>query len=94
MWESFVAVAMGIGLIAVFRQKFNHQRPVLKTLTDNSFAVYMFHPVVIVPVTLLFSPIALYPIAKWLVLCVICVPLCFAATHFVFRRIPLLKDVL
>lgn len=94
LWESFVAVAMGIGLIAVFRQKLNHQSPLLKTLTDNSFAVYMFHPVVIVPVTLLFSPVVLYPIAKWLVLCVICVPLCFAATHFVFRRIPLLKDVL
>lgn len=94
MWESFVAVAMSIGLIAVFREKFNHQSKLIKTLSDNAFAVYMFHPLIIVPVTLLLSSVALYPIVKWFMLCVICVPLCFAATHFVFRRIPLLKNVL
>lgn len=80
--------------VAVFREKFNHQSKLAKTLSDNAVAVYMFHPLIIVSVALLLSPVALYPIVKWLLLCVICVPLCFAATHFVFRRIPLLKDVL
>ena len=94
VWESFIAVAMTIGLIGVFREKFNHQSKLVKTLSDNSFAVYMFHPMIIIPVTILLAPLALYPIAKWLLLCVICVPLCFAATHYVFRRIPLLKKVL
>jgi glucans biosynthesis protein C len=94
LWESFVAVAMCIGLVAVFREKFNRQSKPVKAMSDSSFAVYMFHPVLIVPVALLLSPVALYPIVKWLLLCVICVPLCFAAAHFVFRRIPLLKDVL
>jgi glucan biosynthesis protein C len=93
-WESFIAVAMSIGLIAVFREKFNRQSKLVKTLSDNSFAVYMFHPIIIIPVTLLLTPLAFYPIAKWLLLCVICAPLCFAATHFVFRKIPLLKNVL
>ncbi len=94
VWESSVAVAMSFGLIAVFREKFNRQSKLIKTLSDNSFAVYMFHPMIIIPVTLLFSPLALNPIVKWLLLCAICVPLCFAATYFVFRRIPLLKKVL
>ena len=94
LWESFVAVAMSIGLIAVFREKFNRQSKLVKTLSDNSFAVYMFHPMIIIPVTILLTQLALYPIAKWLLLCTICVPLCFAATHFVFRRIPLLKKSL
>ena len=94
LWESFVAVAMSIGLIAVFREKFNHQSKLVKTLSDNSFAVYMFHPMIIIPVTLLFGTVALYPIVKWLLLCVICIRLCFAAAHFVFRRIPLLKNIL
>ncbi len=91
VWESFVAVAMSIGLIAVFREKFNRQGTLVKKLSDNSFAVYMFHPPIIVAVALLLSPVVLYPVATWLMLCVICVPLCFAATHFVFRKIPLLK---
>ena len=94
LWESFVAVAMSIGLVAVFREKFKCQSSLVKKLSDNSFAVYMFHPPIIVAGALLFSSVALYPVVKWLALCVICVPLCFAATHFVFRRIPFLKNVL
>ncbi len=94
VWESFVAVAMNFGLIGVFKEKFNYQSSLVKALSDNSFAVYMFHPMIIIPVTLFLSQLVLYPIAKWLLLCVICVPLCFAATHFVFRRIPGLKKVL
>jgi surface polysaccharide O-acyltransferase-like enzyme len=93
VWESFVAVAMSIGLIAVFREKFNYQNKLVKTLSDNSFAVYMFHPPIIVAVALVFSPVVVYPIVKWFMLCVLCVPSCFAATHFVFRKLPLLKNV-
>lgn len=94
LWESFVAVAMSIGLVAVFRQRFDRQSPLVRTLSDNSFAVYMFHPPILVGVSLLLASLALSPVAKWALLCVICVPLCFAAAHFVFRRIPLLKEVL
>ena len=55
VWESSVAVAMSIGLIAVFREKFNRQSKLVKTLSDNSFAVYMFHPMIIIPVTMLLT---------------------------------------
>ncbi len=54
----------------------------------------MFHPPIIVAVALLLASVALYPVVKRVVLCIICVPLCFAATHYVFRRIPFLKNVL
>jgi glucan biosynthesis protein C len=94
VWGSFVVVAMCIGLIGVFREKFNRQSKLIKKMSDSSFAVYMFHPPIIVAVALLFSPLALLPIVKWIILCIICVPLCFAAAHFIFRRIPLLKDIL
>jgi fucose 4-O-acetylase-like acetyltransferase len=94
VWESFVVVAMCIGLIGVFREKFNHQSKLIKKMSDSAFAVYMFHPPIIVAVALLFSPVAFLPIVKWILLCVICVPLCFAAAYFIFRKIPLLKNVL
>jgi len=94
LWESFVAVAMSIGLIGIFREKFNNQSRLVKILSDNSFAVYMFHPLIIVAVTLFLSPVHLYSIAKWLLFCAICVPFCFAVAQFVFRKIPLLKNVL
>lgn len=70
IWESFVGVAMSIGLIGVFRGKFNHQSKLVKALSDSSFAVYMFHPPIIVAVALLFRPVALLPIIKWVLLCI------------------------
>ena len=94
VWESSVAVAMGFGLLAVFRDKLNRQGRLAKAMSDSSFTVYMFHPPILVAVALLFTPLALAPIGKWAITCVICVPLCFAAAYFVFRRIPLLKSVL
>jgi glucan biosynthesis protein C len=94
LWESFVAVAMSIGLIVVFRDALDRQTTLVNTMTENSYAVYMFHPPIIVGVTLLLAAVVLYPVATWLMLCVICVPLCFLLTHFVFRRIPGLKDIL
>lgn len=94
LWESFVAIAMCIGLVAVFRERFDRQGPLARTLSDSAFAVYMFHPPILVGVSLLVAPVALPPVAKWLLLCAVCVPLCYAAAHFVFRRVPLLKDVL
>jgi surface polysaccharide O-acyltransferase-like enzyme len=59
VWESSVAVLMSFGLIAVFREKFNRQSKLVKTLSDNSFAVYMFHPMIIIPITLLLTPLVL-----------------------------------
>jgi len=94
LWESFVAVAMSIGLIVVFRERFNRQSKMTSTLAKNSFAVYMFHPLIIIGITVTFSGVVLYPLGKWLLLCLICIPVCFAATQFIFRRIPLLKKVL
>lgn len=94
IWESFTAVAVSMGLIAVLREKFNRQNRLVKTLSDNAFAVYMFHPPILVAITLLLRPVALLPIVKWLMLCVICVPVCFAAAHFVIRRVQLLKNIL
>ncbi len=93
LWESFVAVSMSIGLIVVFRERFNHQNLRIAIWSKNSYAVYMFHPLILVGVALLLGSVVLYPIAKWFVLCIICVPICFVATQYVFRRIPFLKIV-
>jgi hypothetical protein len=94
LWESFVAVAMSIGLIVVFRERFNRQSKMMSKLAENSFAVYIFHPLIIIGITVAFTGIVLYPLGKWLLLCLICIPVCFAATYFIFRRIPLLKKFL
>lgn len=94
LWESFIAVAIGVGLIAVFREKCNTQNKFFKTLSDNSFAVYVFHPPIIIAAAMLLKPVELPIAAKFAIMCVVCLPLCFLASHFIVRKIPLLKKVM
>ncbi|KGK87428.1 hypothetical protein DP73_14320 [Desulfosporosinus sp. HMP52] len=94
LWESFVAVSMSIGLLTLFKEKFNHQTKLVKILADNSFAVYVFHPPIIIAAAQLIKPLAWLPILKFSLLCLICPPICFAFTYFIVRRIPLLKKVM
>jgi hypothetical protein len=94
LWESAVAVAVDIGLISLFKDRFNRQSRLVKALSDNAFAVYVFHAPLIIAVSLWFRPVMMPLILKWEMLSVICIPLCFAFAHFVVRRIPLLKEVM
>ena len=94
LWESFTAVAVCVGLIGVFKEKFNKRNVLLKAMSDSSFTVYMFHPPIIVGVALLFQNVMLFPVVKWLILCPISIVLCFTIAHFVLRKIPLLGKIL
>ena len=94
LWESAVAIAIDIGLITVFREKLNRQNKFVKTLSDNSFAVYVFHTPIIIGAALLFRPVELPPAAKFLIMVFICLPLVFLASHYIVRKIPLLKKVM
>lgn len=93
-WESFFSVGVCLGLIVLFREHFSEQGKLAKFLSDNCFSVYMFHPPILILVTLAMREYAWHPIIKFIVSCVIAVPLCFLASHFILRKIPLLKRVL
>lgn len=94
IWESFIVVAMSIALVGIFREKYNHQSKFIKILSDNSFGVYVFHAPIIIAVSIVCKHILLDPIIKFGLVCVIGIPLSFVVTHFIFRRISLLKKVL
>lgn len=94
LWESFISVSMAIGLITLFREKFNRQNKLVKILSDNSFSVYVFHTPIIISISLLLKGIVLPPLPKCLLLIIICVPVCFAVSHLLIKRVPLLKKVL
>jgi surface polysaccharide O-acyltransferase-like enzyme len=63
-------------------------------MADNSFAVYVFHPVILILVTAALRGFAWHPLAKFAVAAAVAVPLCFVASGLLFRRIALLKRVL
>jgi glucan biosynthesis protein C len=94
LWESFFCIGICLGLIVFFRQRFNAQGKFTKFMSDNYFSVYVFHPPILIMVTLALQDFAWHPLIKFATAIVISVPLCFLASHLVFRKIPLLKRVL
>lgn len=93
-WEAFFCVGICLGLTVLFREKFNRQGAFAKWMSDNNFAVYMFHPPVLIAVTLAMQGFAAPKPVKFLVAWVLATTLTFLAGNYVFRRIPLLRRVL
>ena len=93
-WESFTCVAICFGLLVVFREKLNSQGRAAKFLSENAFSVYMFHPVFVIAAARLMQGFEWNPFGKFAILTVAGVSLSFAASAAVFRRIPLLREIL
>lgn len=94
LWESFFCVGVCLGLIVIFRKSFNVQGTFEKFMSGNYFSVYVFHPPILILVTLALREFAWHPIIKFTIACTIVIPLCFLVSHLVLRRTPLLKRVL
>jgi surface polysaccharide O-acyltransferase-like enzyme len=86
-WESFFCVGICLGLIVLFRKKFNQQGRQSKFLSANAFGVYVFHAPVLIFISMLFKNITMYPFFKYLVVAVITIPLCFLVSYLL-RKIP------
>ncbi len=94
LWESYFCVGTCLGLIVLFRDKFNSDGRIARFLSDNAFAVYVFHPPLLIAVTMALHPLAAPPIVRFAVASVLAIGVSFLAGEFVFRRVPLLKKVL
>lgn len=91
-WESFFCVAFIIVLLGVFRRFFNTQNNWQKFLSDNAFGVYVFHPLVLVSVSVLIRNLTTLPILKFLVVAAITVPLSFVLAALI-RKVPILHKL-
>ncbi|GAA0565063.1 acyltransferase family protein [Rhizomicrobium electricum] len=56
-WEQIVCVLFCVGLLIVFRDRFNIRNRLTGFLSDNGFAVYVIHPPVLVAITLAMRPL-------------------------------------
>lgn len=93
-WEAFMCVSMCIALLALFKDRFNAQGPLAKALADNSFTVYLIHIPIIVFLQYLLIGVAIDPLIKFAIVGAIGVPLTFAISHYVIRRLPYAKQIL
>jgi len=92
VWESFTGVFMSVGLLGVLREKWNTQGELAKSMSASAFAVYVFHPPVLVFLSQVLRPVDLAVITKFLLVSAVALPLCFAAARII-RATPLLRDM-
>jgi hypothetical protein len=94
LWESFFCTGICLGLVVSFRDHFNRHTPLTRMLSDNSFAVYVFHAPILIGLTMVLHGVAWPPLGKFLLLSVLGLAACFLLSQFVLRRIPGLRRIL
>lgn len=87
-------MGFGLGLIVLFRERFNIQGYAARFMSANAFAVYLFHPPILIALALMLHFIAVPGLVKFALLTMLSVVVSFVAAEFLFRRIPLLRQIL
>jgi len=93
LWEGFMGVAMVITVLAWARDRWNRQGWLLQAMSAASYAVYVLHPLFIVPLALALSGIRLDLSLKFLLVTPIAVALCFLVGYMV-RKLPVVRGIL
>lgn len=91
--ESFIAVGLSLGLITLFRERLNEQRPIWRTMSENAYAAYLFHVPVAVAFQYAAAPLPLTAMPKFLLLGVASVVATFGLSYLI-RQIPGAQAVL
>lgn len=91
-WEAFFCVGVSLGLIVLFRDKFNSEGRLTRFLSRNYFGVYVFHPPVIVAGAILARGVQAPPLLKMYVMAAVLVPICFLITYGL-RQVPFIRRI-
>jgi len=92
--DALAGIGISLGLLGLFREKFNIQGRWAKFFSDNAFAVYVCHTPILIVITRLMGDWHVLPLLKFAVATALCIVASFAFSAFVFRRIPGLKKIL
>ncbi len=92
--EARGCAGMSFGLIALYRAAFDRRGKLAGFLSDNAFAVYVFHPPVLIALAIAFHGVSAPPLAKAAMLTLATALAMFIVVAPVLRRIPYLRGIL
>ncbi len=93
IWEAFICVGLCVGLLVLFRDRFNKSGKLLSILSDGSYTVYIIHLFVVIGLQFGLGGSPLPPFAKFTLVTLVGVPLCFALSYLI-KKLPFTKKVL
>jgi fucose 4-O-acetylase-like acetyltransferase len=92
LWDTLFCLGMVLGLIALFRRRWNRQGRLTRFAADNTFGVYVFHTPLVVLITVLLKDWPAYPLLKFAVALLLALPACFLASGAI-RRVAFLRKI-
>ena len=93
LWEQFLCVGLVISLLVWFRTRHDHQGRVTREMSTSAYAVYIFHATILVFIAVGLRNIDMYPLLKFALASLLCIPLCFLVGGLV-RRLPVAASIL
>jgi glucans biosynthesis protein C len=91
--EQALAIGITLGLLVLFRERLDHQGRRRRFLSAHAYTVYVIHPLVLVALGYALSGVQAPAAAKFALLAVLAVPLCWAMA-FLVRALPGARKVL
>jgi glucans biosynthesis protein C len=91
--EQALAVGLTLGLLVLFRERLDHQGRHRRFLSAHAYTVYLIHPLVLVALGYALGGVQAPAVAKFALLAVLAVPLCWMAA-FPARALPGARKVL
>ncbi len=93
IWEAFIGVALIITVLVWFRNRFDRQGKLIQGMSASVYAVYVLHPLLIVPLALALSSFRLDLELKFVLVTPLAVAICFLVGYFV-RLLPVVRRIL
>ncbi len=94
LWEALICIGMSFAVLAAFRAWVSQQGRFMKFMSDNAFAVYVVHAPILVALGLALAPLALAPVAKFVLLWALGAVVSFGVAAPIARRLPLVGRIL
>jgi len=92
-WESVMLIAVTTFMLYFFRERVSQAGPLARTLAASVYTVYIIHQTLVTAVDIVFIPISIPTILKFVFVSIISVPLCFGVAILI-RKIPYTQRVL
>jgi surface polysaccharide O-acyltransferase-like enzyme len=93
LWEQMTGLAIMMALLSIAKFKWNNASSFLSRLSANAFAVYIFHPLAIIGISILVKDLPIDPAFKLLFVAPLAVVTAFVLAGLI-RKIPFVKAII
>jgi glucan biosynthesis protein C len=92
--EQLAGVGLSLFFLLWFRERFNSQGRLARFFSANAFAVYVFHAPILIALSKMMVWLHLPLLLKFLLLTLLSIGVTYLLSALIFRRLPLLKNIL